>query len=142
MKEYRKEWQNNCWIYRTRKESVGNHFQLSSEEFYFATSQARLAGSLGRWVAANSLVHLLLSRDTSTAASARICPEPNRVERGRTRSSREVRAADCQCQEGAQCWNFLTIYGRLGIWLLYRLARPHRLEELIAWNRFLGSLKV
>ena len=82
MKEYRKEWQNNCWIYRTRKESVGNHFQLSSEEFYFATSQARLAGSLGRWVAANSLVHLLLSRDTSTAASARICPEPNRVERG------------------------------------------------------------
>jgi hypothetical protein len=102
MKEYRKEWQNNSWIYRTRKESVGNHFQLSSEEFYFATSQARL-----RDVAASSLVHLLLSRDTSTAASARICPVPNRVERGRTRTrySREVRTADCQCQEGAKCWN-------------------------------------
>ncbi len=31
---------------------------------------------------------------------------------------------------------------RVGIRLLYRPARLHRLEELIPWNRFLGSLKV
>ncbi len=31
---------------------------------------------------------------------------------------------------------------RVVIGLSYRLARQHRLEELIHWNRFLGSLKV
>ena len=31
---------------------------------------------------------------------------------------------------------------RVGIWLLYRPARLHRLAESIPWNRFLGSIKV
>jgi hypothetical protein len=44
-------------------------------------------------------------------------------------------------------WNFKTVYtmgarNRVGIGLSYRPARLHRLEELIPWNRFLGSLKV
>jgi hypothetical protein len=44
------------------------------------------------------------------------------------------------------CWNlFKQSYGAknlVGIGLAYRPARLHRLEELIPWNRFLGSLKV
>jgi hypothetical protein len=31
---------------------------------------------------------------------------------------------------------------RVGIGLLYRPARLHRLADLFPWNRFLGSLKV
>ncbi len=34
------------------------------------------------------------------------------------------------------------VRNRVGIGLPYRLARLHRLAELISWNQFLGSLKV
>ncbi len=44
-----------------------------------------------------------------------------------------------------QCWNFkqsMCARNRVGIGLLYLPAGLHRLEELIPWNRFLGSLKL
>ncbi len=41
VKECGNGWQNNSWTSPARKDSVENHFQLSSQEFYSATSQAR-----------------------------------------------------------------------------------------------------
>jgi hypothetical protein len=56
IKEYRKGWQNNSLTFPTRKDSMVNHFQLSSQEFNLATSQAKKNS-----VRANFLVKLLLS---------------------------------------------------------------------------------
>jgi hypothetical protein len=57
-------WQTNSWTSPARKDSVVDHFQLSSQEFHIATSQARQKA-----VRADLRVTLLFSKEQLTGIS-------------------------------------------------------------------------